>query len=259
MHPKLFTMPKILEVKNLQIKVADKVVIHDLSLSIEGGEVHALMGPNGSGKSTLASALAGHSGYQITHGKVLLSGEDITRRAPEVRAQKGLFLAWQYPVAVPGLSVSDFLFSALNNVRQSNKLPSLSAADFTALLHQAAAQLKLGHEFLKRGLNDGFSGGEKKRLEILQLLMLNPKLAILDETDSGLDIDALKLVAGGVKLRVGPTVGVLVITHYQRLLRYLKPTHAHILVGGRIVESGGPAVVQKIEKTGFNHFQPHHA
>lgn len=243
----------LLELKKLQIKVDDKVIIKNLSLSIAAGEVHALMGPNGSGKSTLASALAGHPNYKITSGQILLSDRDITNLTPEERAQSGLFLAFQYPVAIPGLTVSDFLFSAVNNIRKANKLKSVSVDDFSQQLKHTAEVLKLREEFLKRGLNDGFSGGEKKRLEILQLMILQPKLAILDETDSGLDIDALKLVASGVNSLVASNLGILVITHYQRLLHHLKPTHVHILINGEVYKSGGSELVASIERQGYRH------
>ncbi|MFH1866738.1 MAG: Fe-S cluster assembly ATPase SufC [Patescibacteria group bacterium] len=244
-------MSNLLEIKNLQIKVEGKVIIRDLSLSIGAGEVHALMGPNGSGKSTLAAALAGHPNYEIAGGQALLAGRDVLVLKAEERAQRGLFLAFQYPVAIPGLSVRDFLLSTLNARRTAEKLKPLSASDVEILLNQAGKRLKLNPDFFSRSVNDSFSGGEKKRLEILQLLILKPKVAILDETDSGLDIDALKLVAKTVKEFVGPKTSVLVITHYQRLLYYLKPTHVHVLVNGKIVKSAGEELVDLVERTGY--------
>lgn len=244
----------MLEVRNLRVSVEGKEIVGGVDLTIQAGEVHALMGPNGSGKSTLAAALAGHPNYQITGGKVILNGQDLLALTPEERSRQGLFLAWQYPVAIPGLSVSEFLLSAVNAHRTAAQETTLSPVDFNHQLQAVASQLKLSPDFLTRSINDGFSGGEKKRLEILQLAILKPKLAILDETDSGLDIDALKLVAEGVNQLVGPQLAVLVITHYQRLLHYLKPTHVHVMVGGRLVESAGPELVEKVEQSGYQQF-----
>ena len=249
----------LLEVKNLHVSVGDKEIIKGLSLELSLGEVHALMGPNGSGKSTLASTLMGHPSYQVTAGEVTLNGQDLLALKPEERAAAGLFLAFQYPQAVPGLSVEHFLRTAYNAQATARKEPPLNVKAFRELLQTAMTTLEFKPEFLERSLNDGFSGGEKKRLEILQLAVLKPKLAILDETDSGLDVDALKLVAEGVNRLIGPEMAVLVITHYQRLLHYLKPTHVHIMAGGNLIASAGPELVEKVEQHGYQQFLSTHA
>lgn len=244
----------LLEVKNLRVSVGDKEIIKVLSLSVNPGEVHALMGPNGSGKSTLASALMGHPAYAVTGGIIQLGGDDVTPWPPEKRATAGMFMAFQYPQAVAGLPVEHFLRSAYNAQAQARHEQPLPAKQFRELLEREIGPLHFKSDFLSRGLNDGFSGGEKKRLEILQLAVLRPKLAILDETDSGLDVDALKLVAEGVNRLVGPALGVIVITHYQRLLHYLKPTYVHIMVQGRLVASAGPDLVNQVEAHGYQSF-----
>ncbi len=249
----------MLEIKNLHVSVDQKQLVHGVTLTVRPGEVHALMGPNGSGKSSLAAALMGHPSYAITSGKVVLSGEDITMLAPEKRAGSGLFLAFQYPQSIPGLSVQQFLQAAVNAQAESRGKKPLSAKEFGVLLEAAATALQLDKAFLERGVNDGFSGGEKKRLEVLQLSVLKPHFAVLDETDSGLDVDALKLVAEGVNREVAErNMGVLVITHYQRLLHYLKPTHVHVMAEGKVVASGGPELVERVEATGYQTFL-HHA
>ena len=244
----------LLEIKNLHASVGEKEIIKGLSLNINPGEVHALMGSNGSGKSTLASVLMGHPAYQVTAGEAALGGRDLLPLKPEERAAAGLFLAFQYPQAVPGLSVEHFLRTAYNAQATSRSEKILNVKEFRELLQATLTTLEFKPEFLERSLNDGFSGGEKKRLEILQLAVLKPRLAILDETDSGLDVDALKLVAEGVNRLVGPEMGVLVITHYQRLLHYLKPTHVHIMSEGRLVTSAGPELVEKVEQQGYQQF-----
>jgi len=249
----------LLEVKNLHVNVGDKEIIKGLSLMLNPGEVHALMGPNGSGKSTLASTLMGHPSYQVTVGQVTVNGHDLLALKPEERAVAGVFLSFQYPQAVPGLSVEHFLRTAYNAQAVARKEPVLNVKAFRELLQAAMVTLEFKPEFLERSLNEGFSGGEKKRLEILQLAVLKPKLAILDETDSGLDVDALKLVAEGVNKLIGPTMGVLVITHYQRLLHYLKPTHVHIMAEGKLIASAGPELVDKVEQHGYQQFIPAHA
>jgi Fe-S cluster assembly ATP-binding protein len=244
-------MSALLEIKNLHACVADKKILNGLNLAIAAGEVHALMGPNGSGKSTLASVLMGHPGYQVTGGAVEFDGNNLLAMKPEERARLGLFLAFQYPVAIPGLTVEHFLRTALNTKLQFQGAKSLSPKDFRAAVEAELKLLKFKPELLERSLNDGFSGGEKKRLEILQLAVLKPKLAILDETDSGLDVDALKIAAEGVNNLLSSGMSVFVITHYQRLLHYLKPSHVHVMLDGNIVRSGGDELVQEIESKGY--------
>ena len=244
-------MADLLNIQNLQAQVEGKDILKGISLSMAAGEVHALMGPNGSGKSTLASVLMGHPGYEVTGGRVQFEGNDLLVMKPEARALAGMFLAFQYPIAVPGLTVDHFLRTALNTQRQARGEKQLSTKEFRGFIEAALMLLKFKPELLERSLNDGFSGGEKKRLEILQLAVLKPKLAILDETDSGLDVDALKIVAEGVDSLLGSGMSVLVITHYQRLLHYLKPTHVHIMQDGKLRESGGPELVDKIELHGY--------
>jgi len=215
--------------------------------------VHAIMGPNGSGKSTLAYAIAGHPAYQVTSGQILVDGEDLTEAAADERAQKGLFLAFQYPHAIPGVTVTNFLRTAINAVRKAKAGADdpIPVKQFRDDLFAQMDRLKVSRELARRYLNDGFSGGEKKRVEILQMAMLKPRMAVLDETDSGLDIDALKVVAGGVKELVGPEMGALVITHYQRILNYIQPDFVHVFVDGRIVEEGGPELAHKLEESGY--------
>lgn len=229
--------------------MADKEIIKGLDLTVKQGEIHALMGPNGAGKSTLAHALMGHPAFEVTQGRILFKGKDIVELGPDERSQMGLFLAFQYPVAIPGVSVANFLRMAINSRREEDD--GISVKDFRALLKKKMDLLKIPHEFAGRHLNDGFSGGEKKRAEILQLATLDPQIAILDETDSGLDIDAVRIVADGVNALVGENLGVLIITHYQRILNYIEPDRVHVLVGGKIVESGGPELAESLEELGY--------
>jgi len=243
----------MLEIKNLHVAVGNKEILKGLTLSIKAGEVHAIMGPNGSGKSTLSYILAGRAGYEITEGSVTYNGEDLVALAPEDRAAKGVFLAMQYPVEIPGVTTMTFLKTALNSQRRKRGEPDLDAIGVLKLVRAKAKTLNVSEEMLKRALNVGFSGGEKKRLEILQMAIFEPKLAILDETDSGLDIDALKLVAEGVNALRGPERAMLVITHYQRLLDYIVPDRIHVLAGGRIVVEGGKELALELEAKGYEH------
>jgi Fe-S cluster assembly ATP-binding protein len=248
----------VLELKNLHVALEDGTeIVKGVDLSVGPNEVHAVMGPNGSGKSTLAYALMGHPAYEITEGELLLDGENILELEADERAQRGLFLAFQYPHAVPGVTVTSFLRSAINAVRKAqnggeeNPIP---IPEFRKELLDQMDRLKVSRELASRYLNDGFSGGEKKRVEILQMAMLKPRIAVLDETDSGLDIDALKVVAGGVKKLVGPEMGALVITHYQRILDYITPDFVHVFIDGRIVEEGGPELAHKLEAEGYERY-----
>jgi Fe-S cluster assembly ATP-binding protein len=243
----------MLEIKNLHVAVGDKTILKGLNLTIKAGEVHAIMGPNGSGKSTLSYVLAGRAGYDITEGSITYNGEDMTALAPEIRAAKGVFLAMQYPVEIPGVTTMMFLKTALNSQRRARGETDLDAIGVLKLVRAKAKTLNVSEEMLKRALNVGFSGGEKKRLEILQMALFEPKLAILDETDSGLDIDALKLVAEGVNALRGPERAMLVITHYQRLLDYIVPDRIHVLAGGRIVAEGGKELALELEAKGYEH------
>jgi Fe-S cluster assembly ATP-binding protein len=243
----------ILEIEDLRVAVQGKEIIKGLSLSVPAGQVHAIMGPNGSGKSTLSYTLAGRPGYEITGGRALYKGEDLATLAPEERAAKGVFLALQYPVEIPGVTTLTFLKTALNAQRRARGDSELDAIKVLRLVREKAATLKVSEEMLKRALNVGFSGGEKKRLEILQMATFEPKLAILDETDSGLDIDALKLVAEGVNALRAPDRAMLVITHYQRLLTYIVPDRVHVMADGRIVASGGPEMARMLEEKGYDH------
>jgi Fe-S cluster assembly ATP-binding protein len=247
-----------LELKNLHVSLEDGTpIVRGVDLKVSSGEVHAIMGPNGSGKSTLAYAIAGHPAYEITDGRILLDGRDITEAEADERAQSGLFLAFQYPHAIPGVTVTNFLRQAINAVRKARKgvEDPIPVPEFRKELLAQMDRLKVSRELASRYLNDGFSGGEKKRVEILQMAMLRPKIAVLDETDSGLDIDALKVVAGGVKELVGPEMGALVITHYQRILNYIEPDFVHVFVGGRIVEEGGPELAEKLEASGYEQWE----
>jgi Fe-S cluster assembly ATP-binding protein len=244
----------MLEIKNLHVSVGDKPILKGLTLSIAAGQVHAIMGPNGSGKSTLSYVLAGRAGYDITEGSILYNGEDLTAMAPEVRAAKGVFLAMQYPVEIPGVTTMTFLKTALNSQRRQRGEPDIDAVGVLKLVRAKAKALNVSEEMLKRALNVGFSGGEKKRLETLQMTLFEPKLAILDETDSGLDIDALKLVAEGVNALRAPERAMLVITHYQRLLDYIVPDRIHVLAGGRIVAEGGKELALELEAKGYDQF-----
>ncbi len=248
-----------LELKNLHVALEDGTpIVKGVDLEISSGEVHAVMGPNGSGKSTLAYAIAGHPAYLITKGQILLDGKDITEAEADERAQAGLFLAFQYPHAIPGVTVTNFLRQAVNAVRKArnggveNPMP---VPEFRKELLGQMDRLKVSRELASRYLNDGFSGGEKKRVEILQMAILRPRIAVLDETDSGLDIDALKTVAEGVQQLVGPEMGALVITHYQRILNYIKPDFVHVFVGGRIVEEGGPELAETLDVSGYEKWE----
>jgi len=242
----------ILEIKNLSAGVEDKQILKGVSLTISAGEVHAIMGPNGSGKSTLAAVLAGRDGYEVTGGKVIYNGKDLLELDPEERAREGVFLAFQYPVEIPGVNSTYFLKAALNEVRKSKGQSELDAMEFLVLVKERMKILELDEDLLKRSVNEGFSGGEKKRNEIFQMAVLEPKLAILDETDSGLDIDALKIVASGVNKLKRADNAQLVITHYQRLLNYIIPDFVHVLVDGRIVKSGGKQLALELEAKGYD-------
>jgi len=243
----------MLEIKNLHVAVDGKEILKGLSLTIGAGEVHAIMGPNGSGKSTLSYVLAGRAGYDITQGSILYNGEDLAALAPEARAAKGVFLAMQYPVEIPGVTTMTFLKTALNSQRRARGESDIDAVGVLKLVRAKAKTLNVSEEMLKRALNVGFSGGEKKRLEILQMAIFEPKLAILDETDSGLDIDALRLVAEGVNALRDPSRAMLVITHYQRLLDYIVRDRIHVLAGGRIVAEGGKELALELEAKGYEH------
>lgn len=241
----------MLDIRNLHASVGDREILKGLTLSVGPGEVHAIMGPNGAGKSTLAHVLAGREGYEVTEGSVTFLGQDLLALEPHERAAAGLFLGFQYPVEIPGVSNLLFLRTALNAQRKLRGEGEISGADFLKAVKEEAQALGLDMEMLKRGVNVGFSGGEKKRNEAFQLALLKPRFAVLDETDSGLDIDALKVVAAGVNRFRSPDHGVLLITHYQRLLDHVAPTHVHVLVGGRIVESGGPELALRLEAEGY--------
>jgi Fe-S cluster assembly ATP-binding protein len=248
----------LLEIKNLHVATEDGIeIVRGLDLAVDSNEVHAIMGPNGSGKSTLAYALMGHPAYKITDGDILLDGESILELGADERAQRGLFLAFQYPHAVPGVTVASFLRSAVNAMRKAangGEDDPVKIPEFRKQLDTAMKELQVPKEIAGRYLNDGFSGGEKKRVEILQLAMLRPRVAVLDETDSGLDIDALRVVASGVRNLVGPETGALVITHYQRILNYVKPDFVHVFVDGRIVREGGPELAEQLEAEGYKAF-----
>ena len=241
----------ILEINDLHVKVAGEPILRGVDLCIAAGEVHAIMGPNGSGKSTLANVLAGREGYDIEHGEILFLGQNLTELAPEERAHLGLFLAFQYPVEIPGVSNMEFLKGALDSLQAARGEAPLSAVEFMKRVRGLAGSLNLSQEFLKRGVNEGFSGGEKKRNEILQMLLLAPRLAVLDETDSGLDIDALQVVADGVNGFRGENNAVLLITHYQRLLNHIVPDYVHVLTGGRIARSGDKSLALELEDRGY--------
>jgi len=245
----------MLEIKNLHVDVEGKEILKGLNLEIKKGEIHALMGPNGSGKSTLAFSLMGHPKYEIKKGKVTLEGKNLLEMKVNERANSGLFLSFQYPSEISGVSLANFLRTAYNQVKNNGKKDKIGVMEFMNLLYEKMDLLQMDREFAKRHLNVGFSGGEKKRTEILQMAVLEPKFAILDETDSGLDIDALKVVAEGVKKLVGPNLGVLIITHYQRILHHIKPDRVHILVDGKIVKSGGYELAKEIEETGYEDLQ----
>jgi len=250
----------LLEIRNLHVALEDGTeIVKGVDLDVDLGSKHAIMGPNGSGKSTLAYALMGHPGYEITEGEIRLDGEDVVELAADERAQRGLFLAFQYPHAIPGVTVTSFLRSAINALRKARaggEDDPVPIPEFRKELLAAMEHLRVPRELAQRYLNDGFSGGEKKRVEILQMALLKPRIAVLDETDSGLDIDALKVVANGVNSLVGPEMGALVITHYQRILNYITPDHVHVFVDGRIVASGGAELAQTLEAEGYEAFMP---
>lgn len=247
----------MLTIKNLKAKVEEKDILKGINLEIKPGEVHAIMGPNGSGKSTLASVLAGKEGYEVTEGEVLFEGKDLLELEPEDRAREGIFLAFQYPVEIPGVSMTNFMKTSINEIRKHKGLEPLSAVEFLSLIKEKAALVGLSKEMLSRYVNTGFSGGEKKRNEIFQLAMMEPKLAILDETDSGLDIDALKTVAGGVNKIKNKDNAFLVITHYQRLLNYIVPDFVHVMYDGRIIKSGGKELALHLEQHGYDWIKDH--
>jgi Fe-S cluster assembly ATP-binding protein len=246
----VFAFMKELNIEKLHVAVSDQEIVRGLTLRVPRGEVHALMGPNGSGKSTLAKVLAGHPDYHVTAGKILMDGEDVLKLEPDERARRGLFMAFQYPSEIPGVTIANFLRAALQS-----RLPEgeeLEATDYYARLYEKMELLAMDRSFTSRAVNEGFSGGEKKRTEILQMAMLEPKYAVLDETDSGLDIDALKTVAHGVNSLRGPDLGILLITHYQRLLNYIVPDHVHVMVAGRIVRSGRKELALELEERGYD-------
>ena len=248
----------MLEIKNLHAQAGDKQILKGVDLTVKPGEIHALMGPNGSGKSTLAYALMGHPAYQITEGEILFEGENLLEMEADERAQRGLFLAFQYPHAVPGVTVTSFLRSAINAIRKARaggEEDPVPIPEFRKELLAQMDRLKVSRELASRYLNEGFSGGEKKRVEILQMAMLKPRIAVLDETDSGLDIDALRVVAQGVEELVSPEMGALVITHYQRILNYIEPDFVHVFMDGRIVEEGGPELAHTLEAEGYERYE----
>ncbi len=245
----------MLEIKNLKVEIDGKLITNGLSLTVPDGEVHAIMGPNGAGKSTLSYALSGRPNYEITGGSALLNGKDILSLEPEQRAAEGLFLSFQYPLEIPGVPTLTFIRTALNEQRKYRGEEEISAPAFMKLAREAASRLKIDNEMLKRPLNVGFSGGEKKRMEIFQMALLEPNFMILDETDSGLDIDALRVVADGVNFMRAPNRSMLVITHYQRLLDYIKPDKVHVLANGKIVDTGGPELALELEKSGYDKYE----
>lgn len=243
----------MLEIKNLHARIEDGAqILKGINLEIKPGEVHAIMGPNGAGKSTLSSIIAGKEDYEVTEGEIIFNGENIIEDAPEERAHKGIFLSFQYPVEIPGVSVTNFIKAALNENRKANGLEDMPAKEMLAMIREKSEQLGIKKDFLSRSLNEGFSGGEKKRNEIFQMMMLNPKLAILDETDSGLDIDALRIVADGVNTFKNEGNAVLLITHYQRLLNYIQPDFVHVLANGRIIKTGDKSLALELEEKGYD-------
>jgi Fe-S cluster assembly ATP-binding protein len=245
-------MDKImLKIRNLHVGIDGNEILRGVDLDVNAGEVHAIMGPNGSGKSTLAQVIAGRSEYEVTKGTVLFEGEDLLELAPDERARKGVFLAFQYPVQIPGVSNAYFLKSALNAIRTEQGLPELDSMDFLALMREKMKLVDMDESLINRSVNEGFSGGEKKRNEIFQMAVLEPKLCILDETDSGLDIDALKIVSNGVNTMRNPNRAIIVVTHYQRLLNYIVPDFVHVLVNGQIVRSGGKELALELEEKGY--------
>ncbi|CAI8318958.1 MAG: Fe-S cluster assembly ATPase SufC [Schleiferiaceae bacterium] len=242
----------MIKINNLQARVEDKEILKGINLEVNPGEIHAIMGPNGSGKSTLSSVIAGREDYQVTGGSIDFEGENLMDLDPEERAHKGIFLSFQYPVEIPGVTVSNFIKTAINESRKGRGEEPMEAREMLAKMREKTALLEMDKSYLSRSLNEGFSGGEKKRNEIFQMAMLEPKLAILDETDSGLDIDALRIVAGGVNKLRSADNAVVVITHYQRLLDYIKPDFVHVLFNGRIVKSGGPELAHELEEKGYD-------
>ena len=242
----------MLQIKNLHATVGDKEILKGLNITVNAGEVHAIMGPNGAGKSTLASIIAGNENYVMTSGEILLDNEDISEMAPEERAHKGIFLSFQYPVEIPGVSVTNFMRTSINETRKAQGKEEMPASEMLKLIREKSELLEIDRKFLSRSLNEGFSGGEKKRNEIFQMAMLEPKIAILDETDSGLDIDALRIVANGVNKLKNENNAVLVITHYQRLLDYIIPDFVHVLMDGKIVKSGGKELAYELEEKGYD-------
>ena len=242
----------MLQIKNLHATVNEKEILKGLNITVNAGEVHAIMGPNGAGKSTLASIIAGNENYEMTSGEILLDNEDISEMTPEERAHKGVFLSFQYPVEIPGVSVTNFMRTSINETRKAQGKDEMPASDMLKLIREKSELLEIDRKFLSRSLNEGFSGGEKKRNEIFQMAMLEPKLAILDETDSGLDIDALRIVANGVNKLKSKDNAVIVITHYQRLLDYIIPDFVHVLMDGKIVKSGGKELAYELEEKGYD-------
>ena len=242
----------MLKISNLHASVEDKDILKGINLEIKAGEVHAIMGPNGAGKSTLSSIIAGNENYEVSEGEIFLEGEDISELAPEERAHKGVFLSFQYPVEIPGVSVTNFMRTAINETRKANGQEEMSAKEMLKVIREKSELLEIDRKFLSRSLNEGFSGGEKKRNEIFQMAMLEPKLAILDETDSGLDIDALRIVANGVNKLKSDKNAIIVITHYQRLLDHIVPDFVHVLFNGKIVKSGGKELAHELEEKGYD-------
>ena len=240
-----------LEIKNLHVRAGEKEILRGLDLTVQSGQIHALMGPNGSGKSTLANAIMGHPGLEVTEGQIIFDGQDVTAAAPDERARMGLFMAFQYPVSVPGVTVTKYLRTMLNAHREAKGVEPIPLKEFRQTVEAAMKLVNVPREFSSRYLNEGFSGGEKKRMEILQLALQHPAMAVLDETDSGLDIDALRVVANGVNAVAGPDMGVLIITHYQRILHLVQPSHVHVMHQGRIVKEGGPDLVDELEAKGY--------
>lgn len=242
----------MLQIKNLHASVEDKEILKGINLEVKAGEVHAIMGPNGAGKSTLSSVIAGNENFEVTEGEIVLEGEDLGDLAPEERAHKGIFMSFQYPVEIPGVSVTNFIKTAINETRKANGQEEMPANEMLKLIKEKSELLEIDRKFLSRSLNEGFSGGEKKRNEIFQMAMLNPKVAILDETDSGLDIDALRIVANGVNKLKNENNAVIVITHYQRLLDYIVPDFVHVLHDGKIVKTGGKELALELEEKGYD-------
>ena len=242
----------MLSIKNLHASIGDKEILKGINLEVKAGEIHAIMGPNGAGKSTLASIIAGNENYEVTGGEITLDGEDLSELAPEERAHKGVFLSFQYPVEIPGVSVTNFMRTAINETRKANGQEEMSAKEMLKVIREKSELLEIDRKFLSRSLNEGFSGGEKKRNEIFQMAMLEPKLAILDETDSGLDIDALRIVANGVNKLKSDKNAIIVITHYQRLLDHIVPDFVHVLFNGKIVKSGGKELAHELEEKGYD-------